>query len=193
MATDAASAATQRADSQALSELNERSCEVGHWEVGTFRPAIHQYKWITKTKSSTGKTVNSRMPITPVRYAIACKDRSDGRRRLVVLFSGHLHNGIENFWRDTIERMEADQPLPQFTLPQFKTEFGLQDIQISTYGRILVAPAAIQWPTLWKQLHDSYDNNTPVEISEEEYNDLKNRLENYPASTQTVLKTIQPS
>ena len=52
MATDAesktASAAPQRADMQALSELNERSCGVGLWEVGSFRPDIHTWKWITK-------------------------------------------------------------------------------------------------------------------------------------------------
>ena len=51
------SAASQRADTQALAELNQRSAALGQWDVGIFRPAIHEWKYTTKSTSQpkTGK------------------------------------------------------------------------------------------------------------------------------------------
>ena len=43
-----ASAASQRADTQALAELNQRSAGLGLWGVGIFHPAIHEWKYTTK-------------------------------------------------------------------------------------------------------------------------------------------------
>ena len=117
------------------------------------------------------------MAAHPVRFAIACQDRADGRRRLVALFSGKLHDGIEGFWKDTVARMEAGEPLPQF-----KEEFGLKDITISTYGANL-ADSATEWSAPWKLLHDTYANDTPLEISAEAYYETKAVLEGQPTMT----------
>ena len=43
-----ASAASQRAETQALAELNQRSAGLGLWDVGIFRPHIHDFKWTPK-------------------------------------------------------------------------------------------------------------------------------------------------
>ena len=40
-----ASAASQRADTQALVELNQRSAPLGVWDVGIFRPVMHRYTY----------------------------------------------------------------------------------------------------------------------------------------------------
>ena len=51
------SAASQRADTRALAELNQRSAALGQWDVSIFRPAIHEWKYTTKSTSQpkTGK------------------------------------------------------------------------------------------------------------------------------------------
>ena len=51
------SAASQRADTQALAELNQRSAALGQWDVSIFRPGIHEWKYTTKSTSQpkTGK------------------------------------------------------------------------------------------------------------------------------------------
>ena len=46
--SESASAASQRADTQALAELNQRSAGLGLWDVGIFHPAIHEWKFTTK-------------------------------------------------------------------------------------------------------------------------------------------------
>ena len=46
---DTGSAASQRAATLALPELNQRSAGLGLWDVGIFRPAIHEYKWVAKS------------------------------------------------------------------------------------------------------------------------------------------------
>ena len=46
--TKAASAVSQRAETLALVELNQRSAGLGSWEVGIYRPHIHDYKWTDK-------------------------------------------------------------------------------------------------------------------------------------------------
>ena len=43
-----ASAADQRAETQALAELNQRSAGLGLWDVGVFHPIMHHYQWTTK-------------------------------------------------------------------------------------------------------------------------------------------------
>ena len=49
--SDTGSAASQRADTQALAELNQRSAALGQWDVGIFRPVIHEWKYTTKSTS----------------------------------------------------------------------------------------------------------------------------------------------
>ena len=51
------SAASQRADTLALAELNQRSAALGQWDVGIFRPYIHEWKYNIKSTSQpkTGK------------------------------------------------------------------------------------------------------------------------------------------
>ena len=34
---------------QALAELNQRSAGLGQWDVGIFRPGIHEWKYTTKS------------------------------------------------------------------------------------------------------------------------------------------------
>ena len=46
--SESASAASQRADTQALAELNQRSAGLGLWDVGIFHPAIHEWKFTAK-------------------------------------------------------------------------------------------------------------------------------------------------
>ena len=48
----AANAASQRAETLALVELNQRSAALGLWDVGTFRPVMHNFKF---TQKSTGQ------------------------------------------------------------------------------------------------------------------------------------------
>ena len=43
-----ASAAPQRADTQELAELNQRSAGLGIWDVGVFHPAMHFWTWTPK-------------------------------------------------------------------------------------------------------------------------------------------------
>ena len=42
-------AVAQRADTQALAELNQRSAALGLWDVGIYRPGIHEWQWTLKT------------------------------------------------------------------------------------------------------------------------------------------------
>ena len=55
--TETRSAASQRADTLALAELNQRSASLGQWDVSIFRPNIHEWKYNTKStsQSKTGK------------------------------------------------------------------------------------------------------------------------------------------
>ena len=46
--SESASAASQRADTQALAELNQRSAGLGLWDVSIFHPAIYTWKYTTK-------------------------------------------------------------------------------------------------------------------------------------------------
>ena len=46
--SESASAASQRADTQALAELNQRSAGLGLWDVSIFRPYIHEWKYTPK-------------------------------------------------------------------------------------------------------------------------------------------------
>ena len=43
-----ASAASQRAETQALAELSQRSAGLGRWDVGIFRPHIYDFKRTNK-------------------------------------------------------------------------------------------------------------------------------------------------
>ena len=49
--------ASQHSDTQALAELNQRSAVLGQWDVGIFRPAIHEWKYTIKStrQPKTGK------------------------------------------------------------------------------------------------------------------------------------------
>ena len=46
--SNSVSAASQRAEFQALAELNQRSAGLCVWEVGIFCPHIHDWKWTDK-------------------------------------------------------------------------------------------------------------------------------------------------
>ena len=52
------SSAPQRSDTQALTELNQRSAGLGIWEVGIFYPTMYHWTWTPKgnvhQKSGTG-------------------------------------------------------------------------------------------------------------------------------------------
>jgi hypothetical protein len=54
------SAGAHRADSQSLTELNERSAGLGTWDVGIFHPYINEYKYISKQtrKETKGASFN---------------------------------------------------------------------------------------------------------------------------------------
>ena len=49
------SAASQRADTQALAELNQRSAGLGTWDVAIFNPGMHYWTW---THKGTGRDLN---------------------------------------------------------------------------------------------------------------------------------------
>ena len=50
-------ASSQHSNTQALAELNQRSAALGQWDVGIFRPGIHEWKYTTKStkEPKTGK------------------------------------------------------------------------------------------------------------------------------------------
>ena len=62
-----ASAASQCAETQALAELNQRSAGLGLWDVGIFRPHIHDYKWTPKNTSQAKSGADFRCTLVSVR------------------------------------------------------------------------------------------------------------------------------
>ena len=61
------SAASQRADTLALVELNQRSAGLGLWDVGIFRPAIHHFKWTPKATGREKTGADFRCTLVSVR------------------------------------------------------------------------------------------------------------------------------
>ena len=58
--SESGSAAAQRAETQTLAELNQRSAGLGVWDVGIFHPAIHKWKYTAKGSSQSKIGVASR-------------------------------------------------------------------------------------------------------------------------------------
>ena len=61
-----ASAASQRADTQALVELNQRSAPLGVWDVGIFRPSMLRYTYTQKTTGREKQGANFRCTLVSV-------------------------------------------------------------------------------------------------------------------------------
>ena len=62
-----ASAASQRAETQALAELNQRSAGLGLWDVGIFRPQLHEYTYTQKTTGQEKSGADFRCTLVSVR------------------------------------------------------------------------------------------------------------------------------
>ena len=59
-------AAAQRADTQALAELNQRSAGLGQWDVSVYNPAKHEWKYTPKGTGQAKSGAAFRCIIVPL-------------------------------------------------------------------------------------------------------------------------------
>ena len=130
--TKAASAVSQRAETLALAELNQRSAGLGYWEVGISRRYIHDYKWTPKNTGQEKIGADFRCTLVSVRdpsqYVIAHISMRSGNK-------APLQNALAKFKSDLkfrIRKVALDSSDKQqyFHTPiKFKIDFGQDEIR----------------------------------------------------------------